>query len=215
MKVIGTAAVLVLLAAVGVIGFAYSGIFDVAATTSDATVIRWILETTREKSVRRSAEQVLLPELSDEDRPPRGAKAFDEMCAACHGAPGREPFLGAGDMNPPPPDLAKVAPERTPQELFWVIKNGLRMTGMPAWGPTHGDDQLWDLVALMTRLPELTPEGYRALAETPGDDGHDHDHGAAAHADAGTRVVDAPVVKSAVSVGEAGHAHDESDGHAH
>ena len=138
-----------------------------------------------------------MPDLSDEDRSPRGARAFDAMCTGCHGAPGREPFLGAGDMNPPPPDLALIAPARSPQELFWVIKNGLRMTGMPAWGPTHGDDQLWDLVAFMKRLAELTPEGYRALAAAPGDDGHDH--GATVDADAAATAVDVPVAESAAS----------------
>jgi mono/diheme cytochrome c family protein len=75
--------------------------------------------------------------------------------------PGRKPFLGAGYMNPSPPDLAKIAPERSPQELFWVIKHGLRMTGMPAWGPTHGDEQLWDLVAMVV-LP-----GFSRHAATP------------------------------------------------
>ena len=212
MKAIGIAAVLLFLTAGGVIGFSYSGIFEVAAIATDAWAVRWMLETTRENSVRKGAEQIALPDLSDEDRSPRGAKAFDEMCAGCHGAPGREPFLGAGDMNPPPPDLAEIAPARSPQELFWVIKNGLRMTGMPAWGSTHGDDQLWDLVAFVKRLPELTPGDYRALAEAPGDDGHDHDHGATVHADAAATAVDAPVAESAVSGTDA---HGAKSGHAH
>ncbi len=212
MKAIGTAVVFLLLAAGGIIGFAYSGVFEIAATTTDAAVVRWVLETTRENAVRKGALEVILPDLSEEGRPPRGAKAFDEMCAGCHGAPGRESFLGAGDMNPPPPDLASVASERSPQELFWVIKNGLRMTGMPAWGPTHGDDQLWDLVALMKRLPELTPEGYRALTEAPGDDSHEHDHGAAVHADAGATAADAPRGGRAVAGADAQEA---KEGHVH
>jgi hypothetical protein len=58
-----------------------------------------------------------------------------------------------------------------------MIKHGIRMTGMPAWGPTHSDAQLWDLVAFLARLPELTAEDYRRLAEGSADDGHGHDHG--------------------------------------
>ncbi|MEA3274095.1 MAG: cytochrome c [Pseudomonadota bacterium] len=215
MKPVRIAVIVLLLAAGGALAFAYSGVFDVAATTRDAAVLRWILETTREHSVRSRAAAIVVPELSNEDRLSGGAKAFEEMCAGCHGAPGREPFLGAGDMNPPPPDLAGIAAERTPQELFWVVKNGLRMTGMPAWGPTHDDEQLWDLVAFMGRLPRLTPDGYRALAEGPGTDGHDHEHGVAAHADARTTFVDARVSESAGSAREAGHAHAEPAGHAH
>ena len=212
MKVIGIAVAMLLLAAGGVIGFAYSGIFEVAATTIDAPAVRWVLETTRENSVRKGADKVLLPDLSEEDRMPRGAKAFDEMCASCHGAPGRAPFLGASDMNPPPPDLAEVARDRTPQALFWVIKNGLRMTGMPAWGPTHSDDQLWDLVVLMTRLPDLTRDEYLALAEGSGSDGHDHEHGTAVHAGVGATAVDVPVADDAAA-GE--HSHDAATDHAH
>lgn len=212
MKLLGIFVVMVLLAAGGVIGIAYSGLFEVAATTIDAPAIRWMLETTRENAVRKGADKVLLPDLSEGNRAPRGAKAFDEMCASCHGAPGRDPFLGASDMNPPPPDLAKIARDRSPQELFWVIKNGLRMTGMPAWGPTHSDDQLWDLVVLMKRLPELTLDEYLAFAEGPGSDGHDHEHGTAVHADAGAMVVDAPVADDAVTGGQS---HDAETDHAH
>lgn len=209
MKVIGVAVAVLLLAAAGVVGFSYSGIFDVAATTTDAPIFHWAVETTREHSVRRRAEQVLLPETLADDRLQRGAKAFDDMCTGCHGAPGRKPFLGAGYMNPPPPDLAKIATERSPQELFWVIKHGLRMTGMPAWGPTHSDEQLWDLVAMVKRLPALTPDAYGPLASDPGEDGHHHDHGATLHA------TDVPAAKSAGSNTMSGNAHGASGSHTH
>lgn len=215
MKTISVVAGLLLLVLGAAIGFAYSGIFNVAATARDATAVRWILETTRENSVRRGAEQISLADLSDHMRLPRGAKAFNDMCAGCHGAPGRGSFLGANDMNPPPPDLAKMAAERSPQALFWVIKNGLRMTGMPAWGPTHSDDQLWDLVAFMSQLPELTPERYRALAEAQGGDGHDHDHASAANVDTEVMAAPASVVDATVSERETRHEHNATDGHSH
>ena len=213
MKVIGVVVAIFLISVGAVVAFAYSGVFEIAATTSDARVVQWVLETTRENSVRKGAEQIVVAELSGEDRLPRGAKAFDEMCANCHGAPGRDPFLGARYMNPSPPDLADAARDSPPQELFWVTKNGLRMTGMPAWGPTHGDDQLWDLVALMKRLPELTPDGYSALVEAPGNDGHDHEHGTHAPADTKATAVDAP--NSTGSAVSTGYSHDTTNGHAH
>jgi mono/diheme cytochrome c family protein len=209
MKVIGIVVAVLLLAAVGIVGFAYSGLFDVAATATDSPMLHWVLETTRENSVRKGAEQVLLPGTLADDRVQRGAKAFDEMCTGCHGAPGRKPFLGAGYMNPSPPDLAKIAPERSPQELFWVIKHGLRMTGMPAWGPTHNDEQLWDLVAMVKQLPKLTPDVYKTLAEGPGGDGHHHYHGATLHA------TDVPVAKSTGSTEMVEHAHGDPDDHTH
>jgi mono/diheme cytochrome c family protein len=209
MKVIGIAVAVLFLLAGGVVGFAYSGIFDVAATATDSPMVRWMLETARESSVQRRAKQVPVPASFTDDRAQRGAKAFDEMCTGCHGAPGRKPFLGAGYMNPSPPDLAKIAPERSPQELFWVIKHGLRMTGMPAWGPTHGDEQLWDLVAMVKRLPTLTPDEYRELTEAPAEDGHHHDHGATLH------TTDVPVAEGSGSTEMGEHAHGAPEGHAH
>ena len=171
--IVGAVAVL---AVGGAIGFAHSGLLDVSATANEPAVVRWLLQTTRESSVRRRAAQIAAPERSDETQIVAGARAFGEMCAGCHGAPGREPMLGAQDMNPPPPDLSETANARTPAELFWAIKNGIRMTGMPAWGITHSDTQIWELVALIRSLPGLSADEFVRLASR-GDDGHGHEHG--------------------------------------
>ena len=142
MKIVATIVVVAVLLLAGAAGYAYSGLFDVAASTKVAPVLHWLLETTRERAIERRAEGIEVPELSAQQRVADGARAFDEMCAGCHGAPGRQPFTGAQDMNPAPPDLAKVAGHQSPAELFWVIKHGIRMTGMPAWWVTHPYDQL-------------------------------------------------------------------------
>ena len=70
--------------------------------------------------------------------------------------------MGQG-LNPSPPDLAEAALEMSPAELFWVTKNGIKMTGMPAWGVTHDDDAIWPVVAFITKLPELDATQYQAL----------------------------------------------------
>jgi mono/diheme cytochrome c family protein len=159
-----------------VIGFVYSGWADVSATGTESAAVRWVLETTRRNAVARRAADIRVPDLSEPTLAASGASAFDEMCAGCHGAPGRKPMLGARYMDPKPPDLGEVARKRTPAELFWAIKHGIRMTAMPAWGPTHSDDQLWALVALVERLPELSEQGFRRLVKQAGDSGHDHGH---------------------------------------
>lgn len=176
MRPVFVVAAVALIAAGGTVGFAYSGLLDVSASATEPRVIRWLLQTTRESSVRRRAADIAAPDLSDEAQVATGGRAFGEMCADCHGTPGRDPRLGARDMNPPPPDLGKAAAGRTPAELFWIIKHGIRMTGMPAWGATHTDAQLWELVAFIERLPALSADDYRRLVERSGDDGHGHDH---------------------------------------
>jgi mono/diheme cytochrome c family protein len=158
----------------GAIGFAYSGLYNVAATASGPHALDWLLETTRERSVSARAEGIAVPDLSPDARVGAGAAAFREMCAGCHGAPDRKPFVGARDMTPPPPDLTQVVAERKPAELFWVVKHGLRMSGMPAWGPTHSDTELWDLVAFLQRLPGLSAAAYERLAGSGNPHTHHH-----------------------------------------
>ena len=177
MKTLFVVITVVVLVVGGIVGVAYSGVLDVSATAKEPDLIGWLLRTSRERSVERRAADISVPDLSAETKVANGAKAFGEMCAGCHGAPGREPFTGAQDMNPAPPDLAKVAEASKPAELFWVIKHGIRMTGMPAWGQTHSDEQLWDLVAFVERLPSLSVAEYQDLAQRGSTHGHDHEHG--------------------------------------
>ncbi len=79
--------------------------------------------------------------------------------------------MGQG-LNPPAPDLAEEAAEMTPAELFWVTKNSIRMTGMPAWGATHDDESIWPVVAFMTRLPDMDESAYQELLASAEGQGH-------------------------------------------
>ena len=176
MKTITGLILVVALVLTGTLAFIYSGTFNVAATAKDSDLIEWLVETTRKNSILARSENIAVPTHEDEPSVAAGGKAFDEMCAYCHGAPGKKPFVAAGDMNPAPPDLADLAPRRTPAALFWVIKHGIRMTGMPAWGPSHSDAQIWELVAFLQRLPELSPDAYAKLLASAPDTGHGHMH---------------------------------------
>jgi mono/diheme cytochrome c family protein len=179
MKTLAVVVTLILLAAAAALGFVTSGRLDVSAAAHDPGWLRWLLKTTREHSVERHAAGIAVPDLSRPGQAAAGAHAFDEMCAGCHGAPGREPFLGAPYMNPPPPKLAEGNTDLSPAELFWVIKHGIRMTGMPAWGPTHPDGRLWELVAFIRHLPTLSPADYQHLVEQGAatEETHGHHHG--------------------------------------
>jgi len=172
-------------------GYVLSGIHDVAATGREPGALAWVLGTTMERSVARRARGVALPpDLADRARALRGAAHFEEMCAVCHGAPGVEAGeIGAG-LNPRAPELSNEAGEWNEHELFWIMKHGVRMTGMPAFGTTHGDAELWDMVAFVRLLPGMTPAQYRewldaarpAGAEDAAPAGHTHSPAGHTHA---------------------------------
>lgn len=170
---------------IGAVGFAYSGLYDVSASSPHSGVVNWYLSTTSRASIERYASDVLVPDVSVDALVRAGANDFDAMCVACHGAPGQLPAAVGLGLNPPAPDLADSAVNMTPAELFWATKNGVKMTGMPAWGATHDDDAIWPVVAFMTKLPSLDADRYQSLLASAagvghhadGDDEGEHDHG--------------------------------------
>ena len=180
MKTFMTLIVAAATVAIGAIVYAFSGIHDVSARSPHSGVISWLLSTTSHASVERRSSDIDVPDLSDASLARAGIKDFDAMCAACHGAPGREPEAMGQGLNPPAPDLAESAAHMQPAELFWVTKNGLKMTGMPAWGETHEDDELWPVIAFLTRLPELDADAYQAMLASAAGMGHHSDDASAA-----------------------------------
>ncbi|HCA26098.1 MAG TPA: cytochrome C class I protein [Betaproteobacteria bacterium] len=173
----GVIGVLIIAAALLVI---YSGVVNVAATAPHAAATRWVLHTAMRASVRRHAENVKAPSLTDPLMIQTGMRHYREMCIACHGAPGVEPGEIARGLAPAPPDLAKSVRHWSAPQLFWIIKHGVNMTGMPAWGPTHSDDALWAMVAFLERLPRLSPADYQrmvnAVRDLPSVENDDHSH---------------------------------------
>lgn len=155
----------------------YSGGYNVAASEPHASPTIWLLETARVRSIRAHAKGIASPgDLAKLGRVVSGAAHYSEHCANCHGGPGVEADDMADGMYPKPPSLTEVSKRFAPGELFWILKNGIKMTGMPAWGD-HSDDDLWNAVAFLEKLPGMTPEEYRHLkveAEAAG--GH-HVHG--------------------------------------
>jgi mono/diheme cytochrome c family protein len=153
----------------------FSGVIDVAATTPHNPVTEFVLSTTMDNSVRYHAKGIEAPPLDNHAMIQEGFSHYHEMCEACHLAPGIDPTEISQGLLPAPPDLKEAAEEWAPAELFWVIKNGVKMTGMPAWGPTHSDDKLWAIVAFVKKLPETTAAQYAEMERAAGPDQHDGD----------------------------------------
>jgi len=144
----------------------YMGAYNFAADIPHTQPVFWLLETARERSIAVRAAGVAVPsDLTDPKRIASGAGQYAEMCSACHLAPGMKRTEISRGLYPRAPELRRRS-RSTPAEDFWVVKHGIKMTGMPAWGVTHSDEILWDIVAFLRKLPELTPDQYQTLVKS-------------------------------------------------
>jgi mono/diheme cytochrome c family protein len=158
--------------------FIWLGIYDVSATRPHWSLSYWLMETTRARSVKAHAAGITPPpELTGEAKILAGTEHFAAHCAVCHGAPGVPPGDIASGLYPRPADLRISAKRYTPGELFWIVKNGIKMSGMPSWAD-HGDDELWGTVGFIEKLPTMSEDDYRelVLASMAHGGGH-HSHG--------------------------------------
>ena len=142
--------------------FVYSGIYNVAASNDHTAIGKWTLHTTMHNSVKAAVGDMTVPDLSDNDMIQQGASAYDSLCAACHLKPGLKDTVLRAGLNPMPPNLTEQG-HWGPAEQFWIVKHGIKMTGMPAWGATHEDEELWEMVAFLKTLPELSEQEWNAL----------------------------------------------------
>lgn len=171
-KILGTVIAVLVVGALASAGFVYSGIYDIGADDPHWGTTYFVFETLRVRSVAARAKEIHVPpDLQSAERIRRGAGNYDAMCATCHlSSSVQESELHAG-LYPQPPSLAKSATIDPPQ-AFWVIKHGIKASGMPAWGKSMDDTAIWDMVAFLKKLPTLTPEQY--AAEVGASEGHSH-----------------------------------------
>jgi mono/diheme cytochrome c family protein len=172
--VLVTALIFLLVGIAAGIAAVYSGFYNVAADDPHTQPVYAVLEAARNRSIAVRSSNVALPkDLADEARIRQGAGNYDAMCAGCHLAPGLgETELSEG-LYPAPPNLTR----RTvaPAEAFWIIKHGIKASGMAAWGRSMSDEYVWNMTAFLQRLPKLDEAAYRALVASSG--GHSHGGG--------------------------------------
>jgi cytochrome c553 len=147
-------------------GFAVllSGIIPIKASAGHWAITEWFLQLAKRRSL---ATHTLGIELPDLDRPSliaKGAGHYETACRPCHGSPAQPRPRIAAAMQPPPPDLPPVIARRDPEELFYIVKHGIKFTGMPAWPTQHRDDEVHAMVAFLLALPALDAGAYRRLA---------------------------------------------------
>lgn len=164
MKYLVGAGTLIVVLIIGYLIFIYSGIYNISAMEHHNKLTLWMMNTVRDNSIKHNANNdIKTPDISDSSLVRMGFVHYREMCAGCHGGPGVEQNEIAKGLYPNPPMLSKAAKDWTPQQLFWITKNGLKMTGMPAFGPTHTDDMIWAIVAFTKKLPGMTKEQYQVF----------------------------------------------------
>ncbi|MBX3300598.1 MAG: cytochrome c [Nitrospira sp.] len=162
----------VLVAAVGLVGIIggvtiMTGAYNVAATEPHYPITVSLFAAARDRAIAVRAKGITPPA----DWPERidlnkGFRSYHEMCVVCHAAPGLNDSVVRKGLNPEPPKLTEDrVQQRSDTELFWIIKYGIKMSGMPAFGPTHTEEEIWEVTAFLRQLDEMQPPDYKDLME--------------------------------------------------
>jgi mono/diheme cytochrome c family protein len=167
-----SAFVLILLVVIAGFGgaFIYAGLYNVGADAPHSRFVSTILDELRESAIAHHSREIVPPaDLDSAARRAAGASLYAEMCTSCHLAPGMERTEISQGLYPPAPELARPT-ARSAAEQFWIIKHGVKLSAMPAWGRSHNDELIWDMVAFVRSLSNLSPQQYEAaVANAPAD----------------------------------------------
>jgi mono/diheme cytochrome c family protein len=153
---------LVVLVIAGLI-YIYAGVFDPSQTTPHKPLTQWIINKTLFTSIERRMKDIVVPE-TDTSVFAEGARHYNEMCVVCHGAPGSDPSEFIEGLNPKPPRILRPEDIVPPAEAFWIIKYGIKMTSMPAFGPTHNDDDIWAITSFaVNKMVRMSSAEYQEI----------------------------------------------------
>lgn len=179
MKLVKTLFVLVVLGGLAGLGVLFSGLYPMGADVPHNRLTYWALETMRERAIARAIRNIEVPPLDDAGLLLSGGADYNDMCTGCHLKPGKGESELALGLYPQPPNLAMSATTHHKAETgegsghgnlstsaarqFWIIKHGIKASGMAAFGATHDDGRIWAMVAFLQKLPSLTPVQYQIL----------------------------------------------------
>ena len=164
-------AALIVLAAVlsltaGAAAFVASGFYNIGADDHHTKLTLAIIDQLRERSIEVRARSISPLFIADPNRVKHGAERYNTLCAGCHLAPGLTKSDIRAGLYPHPPNLAQEDLKDS-RRAFWIIKHGIKMTGMPAWGKTLDDAAIWEVLTFVQRMPDMTAETYRQMSQRP------------------------------------------------
>ncbi|MEZ0470045.1 c-type cytochrome [Luteimonas salinilitoris] len=155
-------------------GYIWSGLYNIAADEPHTDAVHSLLETVRKRSIAVRADDLQVPpDLDDQARIVQGSGNYAAMCTGCHLAPDMSETEMSRGLYPAPPDLTQHTVGAA--EAFWVIKHGIKASGMPAWGESMADEYIWNMAAFLQVLPTLDATEYQAMVASSG--GHSHGGG--------------------------------------
>jgi mono/diheme cytochrome c family protein len=163
LKFLALIGLLGILGAIGAGVYFFGGYYSISGIMEDPAIVKWALGYVRDASIARHAKESPPMSLDDPALVQAGARAFSERgCVNCHGGPGATWAKFSEGMQPGPPDLKEVAND-DPKQLFWVIRNGINMTGMPSFGRIEVPDKdIWSIVAFIKKLPTVSDANFKA-----------------------------------------------------
>lgn len=166
MRIILFIAIVLILAA----GTAGMGVYDISARDPHWGITREVIEFVRDRSIVARSSLVKIPPIDVAALAGKGAGIYRELCSDCHGAPGAKPEAFAQGLYPYPANLLAGSPQKEwkDHQLYWIIDNGLKMTGMPSFDAATEQDERLAVVAFLRRLPGMTPQEYRSMAGAAG-----------------------------------------------
>jgi len=163
MRTVKTLSVFLIIVAAAVGAYLYTGSYPVGADVPHTKPVAWLMQMTRDRAVDVASQNIDVPaDINDSKRLSEGAGQYAAMCSGCHLAPGFENDETRAGLYPKPPRLAEDT-DLTASRIFWVLKHGLKMTGMPAWGVSHSDEELWNITAFVLQLPKLDAQQYKSI----------------------------------------------------
>ena len=149
------------------VAFILSGIYNIGASREHWSATNFIITILRDRSITVASGGIEVPELDDPDMYRLGAEHFRGGCTTCHGEPGRQNNPIYQNMSPAPPDLIGAFEDYSAKELFWIVKNGLKYTGMPAWPADGRPDEVWSMVSFLNLVHQRGGDAYPELETSP------------------------------------------------
>lgn len=172
MSLARTLLIVLMLSLLAASAFVYSGLFDPAADAPHSRPVYWVMQNLRHRGIETRVSGIQVPDLTDEALIRAGAGNYDAMCVGCHLKPGVTDSEMHRGLYPQPPALASMSRPTRPDHAYWIIKHGIKASGMPAWGKSMDDQAIWGMVAFLQSISKLTPEAYHEAVEQS--EGHSH-----------------------------------------